>query len=97
MDTFTKKQAAATTNKLVEQLERVPTGLMKIVRLHQDIARQYRQEKAIAIGTSFGRVGDGSAASQVAETAEKVTALGLAYEGLMEEVVETPNDVSSLA
>lgn len=51
---------------------------------------------AIAIGTSLGGLGNASATSQVAETAEWAAARDLACEGLIQDVVETLNDVSSL-
>lgn len=52
---------------------------------------------ALAVGTALGGAGDASAASQVAETAEKVAALGLAFEGTMEDVIDTVNDINSLS
>lgn len=52
---------------------------------------------AISIGTALGGVGDASAASQMASTVEKVSALGLAFEGAMEDIKDTLDNVNSVA
>lgn len=50
MDAFTKKTADDELQKLSDALERVPTDIMKKVRVHREIAHKYRKEKAIGIG-----------------------------------------------